>query len=62
MVENYDVELTAPSPQEEALYGPAPVPHRPMSTKHDGSTMPIGSRPSSVNEGGEYHRQSGAQT
>lgn len=45
--DNYHFKKTTASPEEEALYGPAPVPVRPtsVSSKNASNAVPIGSRP-----------------
>lgn len=45
------------SPEEEALYGPAPVPHRAESVASKSASsggLPIGSRANSTVQGGKY--------
>ncbi|XP_067936861.1 uncharacterized protein [Watersipora subatra] len=51
IVDDYELKKTKVSPDEEALYGPAPVAHQaqPVTSDRMGSTvLPIGSRPSST--------------
>lgn len=43
---NYDFEESKVTPEDEALYGPAPVPAKPLPVSTGNN--PIGSRPASV--------------